>query len=97
MGPSRIIANPQERRERVDLTQWRQNRRIARTVADDAADVHIFHRGIGDFAGLVKRGELINARLGHSSNANMRGAASGFFVHVSSRENTEKSCFADLR
>src|SRR5207302_16052 len=66
-------------------------------VANDSSHINVLHGGIGDLARLVKRGELIDARLRHSRHANVGGTASRLFLQVRPRQNAEKSCFADLR
>ena len=92
-----IVENAQDVRERIDLTQGRQHGGIACAVAHDSTHINVLHRGVRHLAGLVERGELLDARLRHARHANVGGAASGFFLQVRSRQNAEKSCFADLR
>jgi hypothetical protein len=51
-----IIENAQDMRERIDLTQRSEDRRISCAIPDDAPNVHVLHCGICDFSGLVERG-----------------------------------------
>ncbi len=95
-----IVEDAQHVGQRVHFAQRRQ-RGIARSLffrgAGDAAHVHVFHRGVGDLFRLIKRGQLIDARLRHARHAHVRGASRRFFVQMSPRQNAEESCFADLR
>ena len=64
MRHGRIVEHAQHVCQRVHFAQRRQHRGIPRAALGHATDVDVLHGGIGHFARLVERGELIDARFG---------------------------------
>ena len=71
MRHRRIIEHPQNVGDSVHVAQRRQGITIFFFL--HAAEIDVLHRGIGNFLGIVERGQFFQARLGHFGNAYVSG------------------------
>ena len=69
-----IFENADHVGERVDLTQMADVGGLFQRVLADSADVDVFDGGVGQFLGVVERGQTVEAVVGNFGDADVRFA-----------------------
>jgi hypothetical protein len=68
-------------------------------VLADGADIHVFHRRVRQFLGIVERGQAVEAIVRHFGDTDVRLARVGISLFGETRlgQNAEERCLAYLR
>ena len=67
-----IVEGAHHMRQRIHAAQAGGERRLFQRLFADGGHVHVFHRGMNGFFGLVEGGQLVEPLIGNFGHAYMR-------------------------